>query len=98
MASLVTSCGGVEGADQPGERAEGPRTVERGGRIYTPISTTPEGCVLYNIRVEGGRAPAALVYQSVEGEFSYAPPEECVQRVPGREHGHRGTRQPPFSR
>ena len=31
------------------------------------------------VRIPGGQAPAALVYRSVEGRFSYDRPERCVK-------------------
>ena len=79
VAWLVASCGGMQEEGQPGEKAESPGAVEKGGTTYTPVSTSTEGCVLYNIHIENGRAPAALVYQNSEGEFSYAPPKDCVK-------------------
>lgn len=49
------------------------------GTVYTPISVGAQGCVLYNLRVPGGQAPAALVYRNATGEFSYEPPDHCVK-------------------
>lgn len=54
-------------------------SIERDGVIYTPMSIGPEGCLLYNIRIPGGDAPAAMVYQTVDGEFTYGRPDNCVQ-------------------
>ena len=53
--------------------------IEQDGVIYTPMSVGSEGCVLYNVRIPGGDAPAAMVYQSVDGEFTYGRPERCVK-------------------
>lgn len=53
--------------------------VEQDGVIYTPMSVGPEGCVLYNIRIPGGDAPAAMAYQSVDGAFTYGRPDNCVK-------------------
>ena len=49
------------------------------GAIYTPVAIGPLGCVLYSIEIPGGQAPAALVYRSDDGSFSYARPERCVE-------------------
>ena len=48
------------------------------GVVYTPASRSAGGCVLYSVRIPGGQAPAALVYRSKEGEFSYSRPDRCV--------------------
>ena len=48
------------------------------GVAYTPVSQSEDGCLLYKVHIPGGQAPAALVYRSEEGTFSYAPPERCV--------------------
>ena len=64
--------------------------VVLGDMTYTPVATSPNGCVLYSIRIRGRRAPAGLVYQSVEGEFSYAPPDECVRSAPSQEPEPKG--------
>ena len=53
--------------------------IVQDGVIYTPMSVGPEGCVLYNIRIPGGDAPAAMVYQSVEGDFTYGRPDRCIK-------------------
>ena len=50
----------------------------REGVVYTPASIGPRGCVLYRVSVPGGRAPAALMYRSREGQFSYDRPDRCV--------------------
>ena len=53
--------------------------VVREGVVYTPVGIGPRGCVLYNVRVPGGQAPAALAYRSVEGRFAHGRPERCVK-------------------
>ena len=53
--------------------------VVREGVVYTPVGIGPRGCVLYNVRVPGGQAHAALAYRSVEGRFAYGRPERCVK-------------------
>lgn len=55
--------------------------IAREGTVYTPASVGPEGCVLYNIRVPDGEAPAAMAYQSTEGRFSYGRPDSCIKPV-----------------
>lgn len=64
----------------PGSPGLGPPVV-REGVVYTPVGIGPRGCVLYNVRVPGGQAPAALAYRSVEGRFAYGRPERCVEKV-----------------
>ena len=61
----------------------GPPVVQE-NTVYTPVSRSPQGCLLYSVRIPGGQAPAALVYQSVEGHFSYDRPERCVKSVKAR--------------
>ena len=55
--------------------------VVREGTVYTPVSRSSQGCLLYSVRIPGGQAPAALIYRSVEGRFSYDRPERCVKSV-----------------
>lgn len=54
-------------------------TILQEGVVYTPVDRSAEGCVLYNVRIPGGLAPAALVYQNEEGTFSYSRPSQCVK-------------------
>ena len=56
----------------------GPAVVKE-GMIYTPVGRGSRGCWLYNVRIPHEHAPAALMYRSVEGHFSYHPPERCVE-------------------
>ena len=55
--------------------------VMRDGIVYTPVSVGSHGCVLYSVQIPGGQAPAALAYQSTDGQFSYGRPEMCVKKV-----------------
>ena len=57
--------------------------VEREGVIYTPVSVGSQGCMLYRIKIPGGQAPAALAYQSTDGQFSYGRPDQCVKKTAG---------------
>ena len=57
--------------------------VEREGIIYTPVNVGSQGCLLYHIKIPGGQAPAALAYQSTEGQFSYGRPDHCVKKPTG---------------
>lgn len=57
--------------------------VEREGIIYTPVSIGSQGCLLYHIKIPGGHAPAALAYQSTDGQFSYGRPDQCVKKPTG---------------
>ena len=52
--------------------------VVREGVVYTPASVGPRGCVLYRLSVTGGQAPAALVYRSEDGGFTFHRPARCV--------------------
>ncbi len=54
-------------------------SIIREGVVYTPVSIGSLGCVLYHVRIPGGQAPAALVYQSTAGQFSYGRPDQCVK-------------------
>ena len=56
-------------------------SVEREGIIYTPVSIGSQGCLLYHIKIPGGQAPAALAYQSTDGQFSYGRPDQCVKKA-----------------
>ena len=56
--------------------------VVRDGVVYTPAAVGRKGCVLYNVQIPGGRAPAAIVYQSTDGLFSYGRPDQCVELKP----------------
>ena len=58
--------------------------VVRDGVVYTPAAVGRRGCVLYNVQIPGGRAPAAMVYRSAEGLFSYGRPNQCVGLKPYR--------------
>ncbi len=63
----------------PVPQSLGPPVV-REGIVYTPVSVGAKGCVLYSIRKPSGNAPAAMAYQSTDGQFSYGRPECCVRR------------------
>ena len=55
--------------------------VVREGIVYTPVSVGSRGCLLYHVRIPGGRAPAALAYQNTDGHFSYGRPDHCVKKA-----------------
>ena len=76
MAVLGTACAS-EPRPESGPSALGP-PVEREGVVYTPASIGPKGCVLYRVSVPDGWAPAALIYRSRDGQFSYDRPDRCV--------------------
>lgn len=59
--------------------------IVREGIVYTPTGVDREGCVLYKIQILGGKAPAAIVYQSTEGLFSYGRPDQCIKLKPHSE-------------
>ena len=69
-----------DSAITPGSVTPG-SSIIREGTVYTPVSIGPQGCVLYNVQIPGGQAPAALVYRSKEGRFSYGRPDRCVTDV-----------------
>ena len=79
-AVLGGACAGPPAKDKvppPSPTYLGP-SVEQGGAVYTPVSQSEEGCLLYKVRIPGGQAPAALVYRSEEGNFSFARPARCT--------------------
>ena len=87
LGALALACAAVLGAACASQRdpdgASAPpglgSPVVREGVVYTPVGIGPRGCVLYNVRVPGGQAPAALAYRSAEGRFAYGRPERCVK-------------------
>lgn len=79
MAMLGMACTPQPGPDTAPASLGAASPVEQDGVIYTPMSIGPESCVLYNIRIPGGDAPAAMVYQSVDGAFTYGRPDNCVK-------------------
>ena len=81
---LGAACAGQRDPDRTaGPPALGPPVV-REGVVYTPASIGPHGCVLYSVRIPGGRAPAAMVYRSVDGRFAYERPERCIRKAVAR--------------
>jgi len=77
--ALIEACTSPDKTEQTPSSMDLGSSVIQEGTVYTPVSQSPEGCLLYSVNVLGGHSPAALVYQSVEGQFSYAPPERCVK-------------------
>lgn len=79
---LTVTCVAVLGVACTAPRAPAPmdsgNSIVLDGVVYTPVSHSEEGCLLYRVHIPGGQAPAALVYRSEDGAFSYAPPERCV--------------------
>ena len=73
------ACAGQDKPDVAPARVSLGRPVVREGIVYTPASVGLRGCMLYNIRVPGGQAPAVMAYQSTDGRFSYVRPEQCVK-------------------
>lgn len=79
LLALGAACTGP-GKQNPADNPSAPASpVLQDGRIYTPVSQGNDGCLLYSVRVSGGKAPSALVYQSEDGRFSYDHPERCVK-------------------
>ena len=82
IATLVAACAEQrERQVLPNDQAS---SIIEDGAIYTPVAIGPMGCVLYSIEIPGGYAPAALVYRSDEGSFSYARTESCEGADDGR--------------
>ena len=78
VAVLVTSCTTRPRPESVPVQENPDSSIVRDGIVYTPVSTGPRGCMRYSVRIPGGLAPAALVYQSVDGTFSYSRPDPCV--------------------
>ena len=55
--------------------------IVREGTVYTPAGIDSQGCMRFSVRIPGGHAPAALVYLSADGRFSYGRPERCVKKA-----------------
>ena len=79
VAMLGMACSAQQEPDRTFVPLDSDSSIERDGAIYTPMSVGPEGCVLYNIRIPGGDAPAAMVYQTADGAFTYGRPDNCVK-------------------
>ncbi len=79
LASVVAFGAACRGAHETHSVSVPADALVEDGVVYTPVARGPQGCVLYNFEIPGGYAPAALVYRSVEGEFSYDRPDRCVQ-------------------
>lgn len=84
MAVLGVACANQQEAENAPDSVSLGSPIMREGTVYTPVSVGPQGCVLYNIRILGGQAPAALAYQSTEGRFSYERPDQCVKKAGAR--------------
>ena len=66
-------------------RVRMPAEIENGGRVVESFLQTltaqgyvPESIAAYRVSVPGGRAPAAAIYRSTDGEFSYDRRARCV--------------------
>lgn len=79
MAISVGACTIDDKAEEEPAAAIPHSPVERDGVVYTPMSVGPGGCLLYNVQIPGGYAPAAMAYQSVDGQFSFGRPTQCVK-------------------
>ena len=80
VAVLGIACAGPPTKDKASGPSNPGPSIEQDGAVYTPVSRSAEGCLLYNVHIPGGQAPAALLYQSEDGRFSYARPDRCVGR------------------
>ena len=83
-ATLAVACAEHRARETPSLPDDEASSIIEDGVIYTPVDVGPMGCVLYSIEIPGGQAPAALVYRSDDGSFSYARPERCVEADEGR--------------
>ena len=81
VAALGVACTNQQAAEIAPDSISLGSPIVREGTVYTPVSVGPQGCVLYNIRIPSGQAPAALAYQSTEGRFSYDRPDQCVKKA-----------------
>ena len=81
MAVVAVTCASQKSTELPQAPACLGSPVEREGIIYTPVHVGPQGCLLYRITIPGGQAPAALAYQSTDGQFSYGRPAQCVKKT-----------------
>ena len=78
VAVLSVACAGTRQEDTASDLVDSASPIVHEGAVYTPASRSAEGCVLYSVRIPGGQAPAALVYRSKEGRFTYGRPDRCV--------------------
>ena len=77
-AALAAACAGGQGSETRPDPAASAAPISRDGVVYAPAGIGPHGCVLYRVRIPGGRAPAALMYLGEDGKFSYGRPDRCV--------------------
>lgn len=68
----------LEGRESAEQRTLGP-VIERNGTVYTPLARDEDGCLLYNIHVPGGYAPAAMLYRDDTGRFVLGKPDRCLR-------------------
>ena len=78
VAVLGVACAGPREKDKASGPTDLGSSIEQEGAVYTPVSQSAQGCLLYNVHIPGGQAPAALVYRSEKGGFGYARPDKCV--------------------
>ncbi len=78
VAVLTSACAFEAGSEPTPAASELGPPVALKGAVYTPASIGSRGCVLYRVSIPGGRAPAALMYRSMDGEFAFGRPECCV--------------------
>lgn len=79
VVTLYTSCASLGQNREVRASVDPVSPILQEGMIYTPVRGGSHGCVLYSVRIPGGRAPAALMYRNVDGKFSYHRPEQCVE-------------------
>ena len=84
IAVLASACVERQARETPSILNDQASSIVLDGAIHIPVAVGPLGCVLYRIEIPGGRAPAALVYRSCDGSFSYARPERCEEADEGR--------------
>lgn len=77
--ALGAACADLGETDKMPARQSLLSPVVKDGIIYTPVNSNSNGCMLYRVRIPDGLAPAALMYRSVNGGFSYHRPERCVE-------------------
>lgn len=84
LAVLTAACTNERVPEMLPDSASLGSPILREGVVYTPAGIGSRRCVLYRVTIPGGNAPAALMYQSEDGEFSYGRPDRCVTKAGAR--------------
>ncbi len=79
--ALCSACAGPAPTEPIAGQTDLGMPIVQDGSVYTPVSRSSDGCLLHRVDIPGGQAPAALMYRSVEGDFSYGRPARCVMAL-----------------